>query len=122
VRDGGSASALITGEPGIGKTRLTVALAEDVRRAGGEVSWGDLQALTPGRPTLLVFDGAVSAADAGETVLVVMTAVEPDGIVVDERIALGPLEPDDAAGLARFDAGDDGPIARIVSASRACPV
>ena len=120
VRNGGSASALISGEPGIGKTRLTLALAEDVRREGGEV-WDDIQALTRGHATLLVLDGAVMPPGPVEPVLVVMTSVESDGIVADERIALGPLEPDDAAGLARFDAGDDGPIERIVSASRGVP-
>src|SRR3954447_25154787 len=59
VRGGVSASALITGEPGIGRTRLMLALAEDVGREGVEVSWGDLEARTPGRPTLLVLEGSL---------------------------------------------------------------
>jgi WD40 repeat protein/DNA-binding SARP family transcriptional activator len=121
VRDGSSTTALITGAPGIGKTRLALALAEDVRRDGGEVNWGDLQALTPGRPTLLVLDAPVARLDPGEPVLVVITAVEPNGIVADERIALGPLEADDAQGLARFDAGADEPVDRITAMSRGVP-
>jgi WD40 repeat protein/DNA-binding SARP family transcriptional activator len=121
VRDGGSATALISGEPGIGKTRLTLALAEEVRRAGGEVSWGDVDALTPGRPSLLVLDGAGPPPVPVHPALIVLTRVEPDGIRADERIALGPLEPDDAAGLARFDAGADGPVDRIVAACRGVP-
>ncbi len=50
-----------------------------------------------------------------------MTAVEADGIVADERIALEPLAGDEAARLARFDAGDDEPVGRIVDASRGVP-
>jgi DNA-binding SARP family transcriptional activator len=90
AREGASATALITGEPGIGKTRLTLALAEEVRREGGEVSWGD--------------DGALTLALDGAPALVVLTSAETDGIMADERIALGPLEPGEAARLARFDA------------------
>ena len=121
MRDGAGATALISGEPGIGKTRLVLALAEDVRREGGEVSWGDIQALTPGHPTLLVLDGALKPPELAHPVLVVMTIVDPDRIVADERVALGPLEPDEAARLARFDAGEDGPVGRIVGASRGVP-
>ncbi|MDA0158851.1 AAA family ATPase [Solirubrobacter ginsenosidimutans] len=121
VRDGSAATALISGEPGIGKTRLALALADDVRREGGDVSWGDLQALAPGRPSLLVLDGAGVAPQRVPSVLVLMTIVEPDGIVADERVALGALGPDEAARLARFDAGDDEPVGRIVDASRCVP-
>jgi WD40 repeat protein/DNA-binding SARP family transcriptional activator len=112
VREGASATALITGEPGIGKTRLSLALAEEVRREGGAVRWDDDEALT------LALDGGGAN---GHPSLVVRTSVEPDGIMADERIALGPLAPGDAAGLARFDAGDDGPVDRIVSTSRGVP-
>src|SRR3954451_16739895 len=107
VRDGASASALISGDPGIGKTRLALALAEDVRREGGDVRWGDVQGLTPGRPTLLVLDAAGLPPELADPVLVVLTTVEPDGIRVDERIALEPLADDEATRLARFDAGAD---------------
>ncbi|WP_028066982.1 nSTAND1 domain-containing NTPase [Solirubrobacter soli] len=121
VREGAGATALITGEPGIGKTRLTLALADEIRRDGGEVSWGDVQALTPGRPALLVLDGTRAPPKRIDPALIVITSLEPDGIPADERIALGPLAPDDAAGLARFDAGDDGPVERIVAATGGVP-
>ena len=69
-----------------------------------------------------MLDGAgVPPQPRPDPVLVVMTTVEPDGIVADERVALDRWRPDEAARLARFDAGDDGPVGRIVDASRGVP-
>src|SRR5262249_23730243 len=54
ARSGSAASVVVTGPPGIGKTRLVQELADEVRRGGGAVAYGELEEVD--EPTLLVLD------------------------------------------------------------------
>ena len=138
--EGGGASVLVTGGRGIGKTRLALEFAHDVRRDRGEVVWCDgagnqaaalRKAAGARQPTLLVLD------DLGEEVcepldrlreapvLVLMTTARAVGIPADESLTLAPLPPDAAAALARFHVGardgDELPVERIVAESGGVP-
>src|SRR5919106_2560721 len=138
--EGGGASVLVTGGRGIGKTRLALEFAHDVRRDRGEVVWCDgagnqaaalRKAAGAPQPTLLVLD------DLGEEVcepldrlreapvLVLMTTARAVGIPADESLTLAPLPPDAAAALARFHVGardgDELPVERIVAESGGVP-
>ena len=140
TREGGGASVLITGCRGIGKTRLALELAHEVRRDRGAVVWCDgagdraaalREAAGARQPTLLVLD------DLGEEergrldrphavpVLLLMTTDRAAGSPADEALTLGPLPPDEAAALARFHVGardgDELPVARIVAESGGVP-
>ena len=76
ARAGSGASVLVTGPPGIGKTRLVQELADEVRREGGAVAYGELEAVRG--PTLLVLDDVARPPEVppDRPVLVVATAVE----------------------------------------------
>ena len=101
ARAGSGASVLVTGPPGIGKTRLVQEFAEEVRRDGGAVAYGELEEVHG--PTLLVLDDVAQPPDVppDRPVLAVATAVEGEG----ETLPLAPLARDDVAALARYHAG-----------------
>jgi WD40 repeat protein/DNA-binding SARP family transcriptional activator len=106
ARAGSGASVLVTGPPGIGKTRLVQELADEVRRDSGAVAYGELEEVH--EPTLLVLDDVAQAPDVApdQPVLAVATAVEGEG----ESLPLAPLERDDVAALARYHAGARAPV------------
>ena len=122
VRDGGSASALISGEPGIGKTRLDAGLGRGRPPRGrrgllGRHPGAHAGAPDPARARRRGHAAGGRRAGAGRD---------------DERRSRTGSWPTSASRwdrwsptmpreLARFDAGDDGPIERIVSASRGVP-
>jgi WD40 repeat protein/DNA-binding SARP family transcriptional activator len=118
---GSGASVLVTGPPGIGKTRLVQELAEEVRRDGGAVAYGELEEVHG--PTLLVLDDVAQAPEVrpDRPVLAVATAVEGEG----ETLPLAPLARDDVAALARYHAGAraavEPPVDRLVVESGGVP-
>jgi WD40 repeat protein/DNA-binding SARP family transcriptional activator len=120
ARAGSGASVLVTGPPGIGKTRLVQELAEEVRRDGGAVAYSELHEVN--EPTLLVL-GDVAQAPAvapDRPVLAVATAVEGEG----ETLPLAPLARDEVAALARYHAGTraaEPPVDRLVAESGGVP-
>jgi WD40 repeat protein/DNA-binding SARP family transcriptional activator len=121
ARAGSGASVVITGPPGIGKTRLVQELVAEVRRDGGAVAYGELEELRG--PTLLVL-GDVAQAPAvppDRPVLAVATAVEAGG----ETLSLPPLGREDVAALARYHAGAlpavDPPVDRLLAESGGVP-
>ena len=97
ARAGSGAGVLVTGPPGMGKTRLVQELAEEVRRDGGAVAYGGLDGVHG--PALLVVEDAERAPEVppARPLLAVGTALEGDG----ETLALPPLGPEDVARLAR---------------------
>ncbi|MGZ8648841.1 MAG: nSTAND1 domain-containing NTPase, partial [Solirubrobacteraceae bacterium] len=142
---------LITGERGMGKTRLAAELADDVHRARGAVRYASgagspdaaraaLQATAAARrPTLLVLDDVdqpaeeVRAALAELTgglaalpvlVLVLVTAVD-DGLPADSTLALGPLDSDGVRAVAQLYAGPHAdselPVERLVTETGGVP-
>ena len=126
ARNGGGAVIALTGEPGIGKTRLAGELAGEVHRADGLVyQWsgrGSAEAVAEAirwagrvaRPALVVVEdvelvepegGGGPAADAiaGRAVLVLVTADAPGrlaGLGVSASRALGRLDRDAVAAIA----------------------
>ena len=127
ARDGDGRLIALTGEPGMGKTRLAAELAGEVHRAGcavlhaaGAASSEALvtaigRARDLGRPALLVIesagadgaDGAAVRAAAGELgsrpILVLLTADDPAraaGLDGAASLALGPLDVDAVACIA----------------------
>jgi WD40 repeat protein/DNA-binding SARP family transcriptional activator len=98
---GAGTSVLVTGPPGIGKTRLVREFAEEVRRDGGAVAYDELEDVRG--PTLLVLDDVAQAPEVppDRPVLAVATAVEGEG----ETLPLAALARDDVAALARYHAG-----------------
>jgi WD40 repeat protein/DNA-binding SARP family transcriptional activator len=122
ARAGSGTSVLVTGPPGIGKTRLVQELAEEVRRDGGVVAYGELEEVLG--PTLLVLDDVAQAPELppDRPVLAVATAVEGEG----ETLPLAPLARDDVAALARYHAGArvavEPPVDRLVAESGGVPV
>ena len=123
ARTGSGTSVLVTGPPGIGKTRLLQELAEDVRRDGGAVAYGELDKVH--EPTLLVLDDVAQAPEVppDRPVLVVASAVQGEG--VGETLPLAPLARDDVAALARYHAGPraavEPPVDRLVTESGGVP-
>ena len=123
ARAGSGTSVLVTGPPGIGKTRLLQELAEDVRRDGGAVAYGELDEVHG--PTLLVLDDVAQAPEVppDRPVLAVATAVEGQG--EGETLPLAPLARDDVAALARYHAGPraavEPPVDRLVTESGGVP-
>ena len=121
ARAGSGASVLVTGPPGIGKTRLVQELAEEVRRDGGAVAYGELEEVHG--PTLLVLDDVAQAPEVppDRPVLAVATAVEGEG----ETLPLAPLGRDDVAALARYHAGAraavEPPVDRLARRERRHP-
>ncbi len=121
ARAGSGASVLVTGPPGIGKTRLVQELAEEVRRDGGAVAYGELEDVHG--PTLLVIDDVAQPPDVppDRPVLAVATAVEGEG----ETLPLAPLARDDVATLALYHAGArvavEPPVDRLVAESGGIP-
>jgi WD40 repeat protein/DNA-binding SARP family transcriptional activator len=122
ARAGAGTSVLVTGPPGIGKTRLVQELAEEVRRDGGAVAYGELKAVH--EPTLFVLGDVAQAPEVApdRPVLAVATAVEGEG----ETLRLAPLARDDVAALARYHAGAraavEPPVDRLVAESDGIPV
>jgi DNA-binding SARP family transcriptional activator/WD40 repeat protein/energy-coupling factor transporter ATP-binding protein EcfA2 len=118
---GSGASVLVTGPPGIGKTRLVQELAEEVRRDGGAVAYGELEEVHG--PTLLLLDDVARApaVPPDRPVLAVATAVEGEG----DTLTLAPLARDDVAALARYHAGAraavEPPLDRLVAESGGVP-
>jgi WD40 repeat protein/DNA-binding SARP family transcriptional activator len=118
---GSGASVVITGPPGIGKTRLLQELAEEVRRDGGAVAYGELEEFHG--PTLLVLDDVAQAPEVPpeRPVLAVATAVEAGG----ETLPLASLGRDEVAALARYHAGAraavEPPVDRLLSESGGVP-
>ena len=126
ARDGDGAVIALTGEPGIGKTRLAGELAGEVHRAGGLVyhcsSRGSAEAVADAldragrvaRPALVVVEdvelvepegGGWPPADAMavRAVLVLVTADAPEdvaGLGVSASLALGRLDRDAVAAIA----------------------
>ena len=88
----------LTGPAGIGKTRLAVELAHEVRVAGDVV--GDLDGAVD-CPTLVVLDGAGPSADIGDMPLLVIacTRGSPSPAALD-TIELGPLDAEAVRALA----------------------
>jgi DNA-binding SARP family transcriptional activator/WD40 repeat protein len=123
ARAGSGASVLVTGPPGIGKTRLVQELAEEVRRDGGTVAYGELEEVHG--PTLLVLDDVAQAPEVppDRPVLAVATATAADG--EGETLPLAPLAPDDVAALARYHAGPraavEPPVDRLLADSGGVP-
>jgi len=146
--DGAGASLVVTGARGMGKTRLAVELAREVRRDHGDVLYcgadasaalhtlADARAVQ--RRTLLVLDDLDRAPQevhdelrglmtvlAGLPLLVLATAAEAVALRAGETLALGPLPPDAVAALARFYTGarsDAGlPVDRLVAESGGVP-
>lgn len=121
ARAGAGTSVLVTGPPGIGKTRLVHELAEEVRRDGGAVAYGELEEVHG--PTLLVVEDVARAPEVppDRPVLAVATAVEGEG----ETLPLAPLTRDDVAALARYHAGAratlEPPVDRLVAESGGVP-
>ena len=121
ARAGSGTSVLVTGPPGIGKTRLVQELADEVRRDGGVVAYGE-PAEVHG-PTLLVFEDVAQAPEVppDRPVLAVATAVEGRG----EALPLAPLGRDDVAALARYHAGAraavEPPVDRLLAESGGIP-
>ena len=121
ARAGSGTSVLVTGPPGIGKTRLVQELAEEVRRDGGAVAYGELEEVH--EPTLLVLDDVAQAPEVppDRPVLAVATAVEGEG----ETLPLAPLGRDDVAALARYHAGAraavEPPVDRLLAESGGVP-
>ncbi len=111
----------VTGPPGIGKTRLVQELADEVRRDGGAVAYGELEEAHG--PTLLVLEDVAQAPEVppDRPVLAVATAVEGEG----ETLPLAPLERDDVAALARYHAGArasvEPPVDRLLAESGGVP-
>jgi WD40 repeat protein/DNA-binding SARP family transcriptional activator len=121
ARAGTGASVVITGPPGIGKTRLLRELAEEVRRDGGAVAYGEPEEVHG--PTLLVLDDVAQAPELppDEPVLAVATAVDGEG----ETLPLAPLGRDEVAALARYHAGAravvEPPVDRLLAESGGVP-
>jgi DNA-binding SARP family transcriptional activator len=121
ARAGSGTSVLVTGPRGIGKTRLVREFAEEVRRDGGAVAYGELEEVHG--PTLIVLDGVARAPEVppDRPVLAVATAVEGEG----ETLPLAPLARDDVAALARYHAGAraavEPPVDRLVAESGGVP-
>jgi WD40 repeat protein/DNA-binding SARP family transcriptional activator len=121
ARGGSGISVLVTGPPGIGKTRLVQEFAEEVRRDGGAVAYGELEELRG--PTLLVLGDVAQAPEVppDRPVLAVATAVEGEG----ETLPLAPLARDDVATLARYHAGPrvavEPPVDRLLAESGGIP-
>jgi WD40 repeat protein/DNA-binding SARP family transcriptional activator len=120
ARAGAGASVLVTGPPGIGKTRLVQEFAQEVRRDGGAVAYGELEEVH--EPTLLVLDDVARPPDVppDRPVMAVATAVEGKG----ETLPLAPLARDDVATLARYHAGTraaEPPVDRLVAESGGVP-
>jgi DNA-binding SARP family transcriptional activator len=123
ARAGAGTSVLVTGPPGIGKTRLVQELAEEVRRDGGAVAYGEPEELQG--PTLLVLEDVAQAPEVppDRPVLAVATAVEGEG--AGDTLPLAPLARDDVAALARYHAGAraavEPPVDRLVAESGGVP-
>ena len=121
ARAGAGASVVITGPPGIGKTRLVQELAEEVRRDGGAVAYGQLEEFDG--PTLLVLDDVAQppAVPPDRPVLAVATAVEAGG----ETLPLATLGRDEVAALARYHTGAraavEPPVDRLLAESGGVP-
>ena len=121
ARAGSGAGVVITGPPGIGKTRLVQELADEVRRDGGAVAYGELEELDG--PMLLVLGDVaqVPAVEPDRPVLAVATAVEAEG----ETLPLAPLGREEVAALARYHAGAlpavEPPVDRLLAESGGVP-
>ena len=121
ARAGSGTSVLVTGPPGIGKTRLVQELADEVRRDGGAVAYDELEEVHA--PTLLVLDDVAHAPEVPpeRPVLAVATAVDGEG----ETLPLAPLGRDDVAALARYHAGAraavEPPVDRLLAESNGVP-
>ena len=141
--DGAGAVVVITGPHGMGKTRLALDFAGEVR---GDVLYSGadtaLQTLSDARAvrrrTLLVLDDLDRAAPevhaqlralmgelAGVPLLVLATAAEAVALPGGEVLALDPLPPDAVLALARFHAGARAnaglPVDPIVADTRGVP-
>ena len=121
ARAGSGTSVVVTGPPGIGKTRLVQELAEEVRRDGGAVAYGELEEVH--EPTLLVLEDVARAPEVApdRPVLAVATAVQGEG----ETMPLAPLARTDVAALARYHAGAraavEPPVDRLLAESGGVP-
>jgi WD40 repeat protein/DNA-binding SARP family transcriptional activator len=148
--DGAGAGVVVTGALGMGKTRLALELARDVRRDHGDVLYCDcgaepsaaLQALADARavqrPTLLVLDDLDHAGEEVHGALHELISVLPElpllalatsahavAVPTGETLALEPLAREDVAALARFHTGAradaDVPVDRLVAESGGVP-
>ena len=136
---------LVTGERGIGKTRLVAELAVEVRQNRGVVMYGSPEASgealasarTGREPTLLVLDDVGDDADlsdeqvagvAGSAVLVVATAehaVPACSLRAAGTLVLKPLNASGVRALAQLYSGEaedvDVPVERLMAASGGLP-
>jgi WD40 repeat protein/DNA-binding SARP family transcriptional activator len=119
---------VISGPPGIGRTRLAAELAREVRREGAGVFHGMLPRSVRG-PALVVLDDVDGeASDVGEPpagVLCLMTTTDEGlaGRLGVEHVAVQPLDDGALAGIVRryASAGVEMPVAELAARSGGLP-
>jgi WD40 repeat protein/DNA-binding SARP family transcriptional activator len=128
ARGGAGPVVVVSGPPGIGRTRLVAELAREVQREGARVLDG-ADPRRVGGPALVVFDDVeAGAAELGEPtpgVLRVVTTADAGlaGRLGAEHIALTPLGTGAVAAIARHyvSAGAEMPVAELAARSGGVP-